>query len=294
MAKIYIHIGLPKTATTSLQTVLFPNLEKEKINYLGLFQPRSSDKNHIINSLYNSISTENNMAEVQWLMQNELDKGIDVLVSEEMITVDNWQEKIENLFKIVSKYNYQFIVTVREPVSAMFSYYVELYKNFKREADSFRELALNNGKMKIYHYKTFFECLLSYCDESEVSVVKFEDIIKNDFTSFPLKLRPKGSFYMEKHNTKNEKENIILLKDNRNMLTQLLNYLRRFKIFRIVEKSSGISMPKKFKNLVNLFGFQTTVEIKKLSKQEKNYLQKELHDETLFLKTKFGIDYFNI
>ena len=39
--KLFVHIGLPKTATTTLQIEFFPELANGGIRYLGVFQPRS-------------------------------------------------------------------------------------------------------------------------------------------------------------------------------------------------------------------------------------------------------------
>ena len=42
VARLYVHIGLPKTATTALQQDLFPRLESKTFSYVGVFQPREA------------------------------------------------------------------------------------------------------------------------------------------------------------------------------------------------------------------------------------------------------------
>jgi len=44
MSEIYVHIELPKTATTTLQSHFYPKLPKDKVDSLGVHQPRGEKK----------------------------------------------------------------------------------------------------------------------------------------------------------------------------------------------------------------------------------------------------------
>ena len=57
MGKIMIHLGLPKTATTSLQLDFFPKLKKYNIDYIGISQPRGANNDIMFLQFMKSINT---------------------------------------------------------------------------------------------------------------------------------------------------------------------------------------------------------------------------------------------
>ena len=119
MARIFIHIGLPKTATTTLQKQVFSNKSNNSLNYLGVYQPRSIKQNALYRHFYKAIYSGKELSRVQKMLQNELNKGKDLLISEEMIVLstfeNRWRKNIENLYEVIKAFDYLIIVTVREP-----------------------------------------------------------------------------------------------------------------------------------------------------------------------------------
>ncbi|MCC4288870.1 sulfotransferase domain-containing protein [Vreelandella aquamarina] len=131
MKKIFVHIGLPKTGTTTLQKNFFPNIDT--FDYCGVHQPRVQQKKNN-NPVYNNImqyvnSGAGSLKRILNVINNNANEQI--LISEEMLTVsENWLQKLKRLFEVVSHYDYSIIVTVRDPLKATFSYYIETYERF--------------------------------------------------------------------------------------------------------------------------------------------------------------------
>lgn len=133
--KLIVHIGLPKTATTTLQADVFPKLINNQIKYLGTFQPREKTPlKNLYHHFCKAVESRENIDNIRILLNKEISKGHTLIISEEGMTVPSgnitWKKKLENLGKIVRGFDYTIIVSVREPSSALFSYYCELYPRF--------------------------------------------------------------------------------------------------------------------------------------------------------------------
>lgn len=180
--KIIMHIGLPKTATTTLQTDLFPKLT-QGVRYLGINQPRGTKSNDLLfNSIYQSIVSGTQNDQIRQAIRRELEKGNNLLFSEEMVTVSDsavsWRKRLENLAQILKGVRHEIIVTVREPVSALFSYYCEIFKTLPRaDRDDFMNCILTSENMEIFHYEKLSDELLKNFEKNRIHVIKFEDII---------------------------------------------------------------------------------------------------------------------
>lgn len=179
--KVIVHIGLPKTATTSLQMDFFPELENENVCYLGVHHPRTiSNQSTIFESFVGSLST-GNVERVRAELFGLLSEGKTIIISEEMITVSlnnvSWRKKLDNLSKLLSGMNYLLLLTVREPVSAMFSYYVEIISHKQKIGKSFPEVAKFDERMEVFHYGKLASELIDHFDEHRILVIKFEDAV---------------------------------------------------------------------------------------------------------------------
>ncbi|GAB3520415.1 hypothetical protein [Photobacterium alginatilyticum] len=189
---IYLHIGLPKTATSSLQEFLYEESDNCHINYLGVNQPRGQGKEH---HFYTQLICFMNSQTPE-----ELSKNLDVcrktltslingsqtplFLSEEMLTVDNlgitWQMKIDRLSMLLSGIQYKIIVTTREPVSALHSFYTEIYHDVKLDYPSLSVFCESNNNAKIYDYNNLRSILNDSFDMSEVVFFPFEGLIKKN------------------------------------------------------------------------------------------------------------------
>lgn len=182
--KIFVHIGLPKTATTSLQTDCFPRIARDDIEYLGVFQPRDeSIQNEIYWAFAKALTRSGKSADLRESIARRLEAKT-LIFSEEMITVSepksSWKEKLANLSMILEGFDYEIIVTVREPVEAMFSYYCEVYPLLGPGRHSFVDAALRNETMQIFHYDKLFSELSRHFEIARLHFFKFEDLVIND------------------------------------------------------------------------------------------------------------------
>lgn len=258
--KIFVHIGLPKTATTSLQADLFPHLSDEGIQYAGVFQPRfDRPQTKFFVDFYNSFTSSNNTNQLRDILNHHLNTGESIILSEEMITVSNypatWPVKLRNLSEILEGMNYRLIVTVREPASGMFSYYIEQYAIFMQTRKSFLDAAMFDESMHIFHYKKLFEVLFRYFEKDRIFSFRFEDIIRTHGEEITKLICLDGS---EKHNITLENLN---KKDQRG---------------EFVYAKKNLPEP-------------TIVPIP--SEEDMAYLRAFLCDETKALKDHFGIGY---
>ncbi|OOE55314.1 hypothetical protein BZG13_14990, partial [Salinivibrio sp. ML323] len=125
MSEILIHIGLHKTATTSLQKSVFPNLEGI------LYHGRQSGSFVGNGDLYEKVcgfcfgSKKYTLNEVRDSISSELTKGR-FLISDEWLTSDydglfgyksgRWQKKIERLSSLINGFEHKILLTIREPL----------------------------------------------------------------------------------------------------------------------------------------------------------------------------------
>ena len=210
--KVFVHIGLPKTATTTLQIDYFPNLQSERIKYIGVYQPRHSKQTDEYKTFCDAVNTGGGIDKIRQELMNMCNRCEVIVVSEEMFLVSEkktrWRTKLANLSRILEGFDYKIIVTVREPISAMFSYYVERYGIFLAKGKSFIELAKNDEMMEIYHYGKLTTALFKYFKPEKIYIKKFEDLVAGEGPEALTRLivtdgSCKKSFKLNNHNTKN-------------------------------------------------------------------------------------------
>lgn len=186
MPCVYVHLGLPKTATTTLQHDFFPYIDNSRYIYLGVEQPRSKKSDVLYEMICNAVNNDQGMLEARQELISRLNQGKSLIISEEMFvvstTTSTWQVKLKRLANLLFDVEYKILVTVREPVSAMFSFYVELSR-FAEQQQPWQQLALNNNDFYIYHYEKFFSVLDASFESQFIFVAAFENIINGDVES---------------------------------------------------------------------------------------------------------------
>jgi hypothetical protein len=131
---IILHIGPPKTATTSIQTA-FQNNKIQGLFYAGVHQPRQKN-NCLSDIIYDYAvcrSDSDNIALINAIRAlDEITRdGTIAFISEEMFCVSN--TKVELIKKLrlakhaLRNFNVVIVITLRNPVEAIQSYYQEIF-----------------------------------------------------------------------------------------------------------------------------------------------------------------------
>jgi hypothetical protein len=296
--RIFVHIGLPKTATTTLQTEIFPALCSDKVLYLGVFQPRQdSNQHHEYRMLYEAVSTGLSLEEARSVLGNMLDAGTTIILSEEMFTVSteiSWREKLRNLAALLHGFDHGLILTVREPAAAIFSYYVELNELFFREKKSFLELARVDERMHIFHYRKLVDEILQHFDRENVFVKKFEDVVAGRLDDLCRLIDPERlgwhGLQPKKHNEKKHARDVVYTGKK----FTVADIARRLSVtLGIIDANFAVKMKKALAPVVRRLDSVALSEKKvfKPSEKEIRQLRNYLKEETAALEKHFGIRY---
>jgi hypothetical protein len=220
-SRAVLHIGLPKTATTSLQRHYFPFIPETVLTYIGTQQPRPRRPHPSYSTIMNVIESPPDVLDhhlnIARVSLAALPASKAILFSEEMITVDGhvpWQEKIRRLGMVFTHHPCTILVTVREPVSGLFSLYVELFRSLENRFPTFVDFSEGN-QAAIYDYRFLTAILSDAFPETPVMFVPFENLQMGDSflrqisdilqTQSPITHLPK------ENNTKNYRDSKILL-----------------------------------------------------------------------------------
>lgn len=181
--KLYIHIGPPKTATTSLQ-YFFQELNIDNLYYGGIIQPRgSSTLKSLMRLVYSDICSGvyNNRNEVIEQVNSNFNKNI--VLSEEMILLENkdisWRKKVKNLYDYFKDLDPIIIFTLREPRDAIISYYQELYHGLDEKMKKDFYIFIESDYCDIYRYEDLL-IFLRQTGFKKIKTVDYEKLINGD------------------------------------------------------------------------------------------------------------------
>ncbi len=182
MYKIILHMGLPKTATTSLQNNFFLKLhEGGKINFLGRAST-STQSNYFnpVGSLLSELRTQPLDADREIVLRRRFyamlaDDKVNV-ISEELLTVTSEQNHelvYENLKRITEGCQVKVLIGLRNPVDFFYSAYIEMHRwRYHRV----------KGKDTI---SKFLDVVCLEPDSSEYDMFFFERILEKIKLRFP-------------------------------------------------------------------------------------------------------------
>ena len=176
MVPLYLHIGLPKTGTTTLQHDVFP---AARCDYRGVDQPRSRRQDPIYRHLYRAINDGIDVAHAARRLRLELERissaGRPMLVSEEMFTVGpSWREKLNRAAEILEGLDHQVLVTRRDPVDGAFAYYCEIRKDPDRRP--LVDTVLSDPSMEIWRGDLLADALAGAFGHDRVLMLRYEDM----------------------------------------------------------------------------------------------------------------------
>lgn len=297
MGKVFIHIGLPKTATTTLQTQMFPVLDQDKIKYLGVFQPRTATESVGFRLLIDAINSGNVGSARDWVIKN-INADNSFLLSEECILVSecqaDWRSKLKNLAKIVHGLDYELILTVREPVDALFSYYVELYSQFSRENKSFLDLAMNDPRMEIFHYAKLFSELSRRFEPNRIFVKKFEDIVLGETSDlYELLIGRPSPALGEKlgvNNHKDKSDGYVLTGKSYTVKDVVKGCLLRLGVDSVYLSDPVKKMFRPLLRALDIFEIKK-IKVPDVTKGDQEILRAYLKEENLVLLKSYGVKY---
>lgn len=296
MGNFFVHIGLPKTATSTLQTDVFPKLQDEKLKYLGVDGDRREGKSSEIYYLFiNAVESGREIECIRNKISDSL-RECDLLLSEEMLTVSSatvpWQVKLDRVAEILSGFDYTVIVSVREPVSAMFSYYIELYPRFAKMG--FVESAMSHNDMFIYHYEKLLQKLNQAFGVERLHFVRFEDITQNNIEPL-IKLlignRKHGQVTFGIHNSRVKKKGKVVSRYKVTPYTLLVAAYRKMGLrnIKLIHKVAHAAN----RRLLMLDKLSLrTVKVPLPSENEIETLKANMLNEGNALLNRFGIRYY--
>ena len=279
--RVILHIGLPKTATTTFQKkVFYPLHEKGLINYLG--KKPSSNKSDLFFPVKNVVSSilkddellfEKNISSNEAILREILCEDKINVLSEEQLTLtakydpDVVYGRIKRLFQ---NCDVEIILFIRNQVDMIYSYYVEMYKHFyfkdkKRNAiNKFYKCVVSEEGVDYYqfNYLWLVGVVSSYLGKDNVNVFMYEDIslCKNLLSEKVSKfLRVESSYVLK--SLEGNRENYKRISDGKyiNDDISMLGYWRPFVNY--VKKNSFVNelqikfLDKDFFYLKNVYSF---------------------------------------
>lgn len=187
--QLFLHIGPPKTATTSLQYAL-QELDSAGLAYGGVRHPREENRSGWSSILHRAAAghTKRNSGIEQKALaaiRETLAAGTDVLISEEMFLVDQtaapYDLKLRHMRQWFENTPVTVIVTLRDPDIGLPSYYQEVFRSlpmteklsFSRFCRSHRATCFDYDHLTALLYEIGFDM---------VHFVSFERLVSGELT----------------------------------------------------------------------------------------------------------------
>ena len=304
MKKVILHIGLPKTATTLLQQHIFPKLHL-KIDCIGIKQPREQLQDPLYCDIWKLVCTE----------KNEYIQGVDLvksyirsrlnsnnkpfILSEECFCLDtgkvSWQEKLNRLANIFKEYDIQILVTVRNPITAIYSYYVQVSPLIKSKYPDLVGFSNKSNLAKIYDYEYLDSVIKISFGNTKINYIPFELLKTKRFLPEIFNLIGiDGRFDLVLPNTNSKKKSKHGVKTHykRNILSYFVFILRIPLISNFVRLPIINSVLKRpLALLKNLKMPMSSVTINNPTQQELAQLNKRYSKSISFINSKINFNY---
>jgi hypothetical protein len=175
-----VHIGLPRCATTALQTGYFPAVAAENpgLVYAGTVRPRPRRMSSVYRAFLQSLHGEGQgRALADALARTDADT---VLLSDATVTVAEpgatWRTKLARLARALEGIDHTILVGLRDPAEAVFSSYADIYHALPGPRRSVLKAAASPA-FEIFQYRRLFRTLFELFDESRVIPIAYGDIV---------------------------------------------------------------------------------------------------------------------
>lgn len=234
-----VHVGLHKTATTSLQKDIYPFINEYK--FIGRRVSRLEDQDELYLKIakfcfsreYLGSSCE---AELNSLIGENLEKN-HLLMSDEWLTADysalfglkgaTWQEKIDRLSRLLAGVDHKVLVSLRNPIDGIFSQYCEFTTVGVDDAyPSFEEYVLRSNDSAAYHYPdldAFLKEKFNFVD-----YITFDDIRSDDdLSKLKSLLGTKSMPKLGHHNQKTKSKIGVQVEAHNRLIVNLLKITPR-------------------------------------------------------------------
>lgn len=321
MNKLILHIGYPKTATTTLQNGLFLNLHQNgHINYLGRSKYSKTTQFKQANIFSRSLFKNNTLEENDIALSSELVN----LISEETLTFPTFykekqfKRQLANSFEFPGKINeklkqftsdIQIVVTLRSQQDLIYSLYATKYGAFSKDQHNDNPqkhiFDINNKiKKELFSIYDFSELLKKYAEffgKDNVGILLFEDF-KYDKEYYINELSKClnidksiiNSNFSEVHYRKSKKTDsgtIVHFREKRLLgkaikkFEKYIFYKNRFnRLEDFYEKNKTVSKLKKRLTI------NKNCVIPKLTNEQKNIILNEFKESNIKLASEFGLD----
>lgn len=187
MGILYLHVGLHKTGTTTLQNQVFPCVE----NLMYLRRDLSVKPDNLYERIARFCFREKEDRSLLQQIRNELRILVsesDVLLSEEWFTSDYspfsgymsgapWQERLTRLAKIVLDLRVEMLLSIRDPRTALFSYYCEMRQvGIEKQWPSFKDYLCHANDAQCFDVSYLEGFIRDLFSLEGVTILKFEHL----------------------------------------------------------------------------------------------------------------------
>lgn len=203
--KLIIHIGFPKTATTSLQLNLFSDLYKDrKLEYLNHLNVKSPylgniEVKNVVKYITSNIRSSAVEKELKFLKQ--LPAGNYLISSENIsffyesftwgytseMTLDNFH-RIKELFSDIFN-DIEFLIGIRAHINLIPSFYRQQYQHMVVENPKFKkfnhwlDFSLSekslSGELLLLNYTIVYRRIVDLFGKDKIHILVFEDLFNN-------------------------------------------------------------------------------------------------------------------
>ncbi|MGR5144711.1 hypothetical protein ACQKPX_23970 [Photobacterium sp. DNB23_23_1] len=277
---IYVHIGLHKTATTSLQSSVFNAIEHKK--FIGRNREGVSQSDILYKEIMSFCHSEKHIEETAIRLKELLNKSEkDLILSDEWLTSDysefckyeniSWQDKLKRLSSILPEDKYKILVTLREPLSLSYSQYCEFHKiNIKDKYKTYTDYVLNANESRVFDYVYLNEYLSNLY--SDINYLTFDSIKNGKYKKTLQKFFSVTYIPDIIHENKKSSSNTILIVSERSKIYKSIaslfpkvikDYLRNNKMVSWVKNTSSkkhIIIPEKYNSPLLKEHFHKSIE----------------------------------